>query len=103
VAGKRIFLFTDDDDPELGDSLRAKATQKIVEVGWALCGSCCLLIYVQDMYDLGIVIKPFFMASPGQPFNVHNFYGVRESYSYTSKFTNFMLQISPFWPGQETM
>ncbi|KAG8700923.1 ATP-dependent DNA helicase II subunit 1 [Ceratobasidium sp. 394] len=58
IAGKRIFLFTDDDDPELGDALKAKATQKIVE----------------DMYDLGIVVKPFFMASPGQPFNVHNFY-----------------------------
>ncbi|KAG8697382.1 ATP-dependent DNA helicase II subunit 1, partial [Ceratobasidium sp. 395] len=59
VACKRIFLFTDDDDPELGNDLKAKATQKIVE----------------DIYDLGIVIKPFFMASPGQPFNVHNFYG----------------------------
>ncbi|KAG8739323.1 Replication factor C (RF-C) subunit [Ceratobasidium sp. 414] len=59
IACKRIFLFTDDDDPELGDTLKAKATQKIVE----------------DMYDLGIVVKPFFMASPGQPFNVHNFYG----------------------------
>ncbi|KAG9126728.1 ATP-dependent DNA helicase II subunit 1 [Ceratobasidium sp. 392] len=59
IAQKRIFLFTDDDDPELGDAVRVKATQKIVE----------------DIYDLGISVKPFFMASPGQPFNVHNFYG----------------------------
>ncbi|QRV75541.1 ATP-dependent DNA helicase II, 70 kDa subunit [Ceratobasidium sp. AG-Ba] len=58
IAGKRIFLFTDDDDPEMGDELKLKATQKIIE----------------DIYDLGIKIKPFFIASPGQPFNVQNFY-----------------------------
>ncbi|KAF8599114.1 Ku DNA-binding complex, Ku70 subunit [Ceratobasidium sp. AG-I] len=58
ASGKRIFLFTDDDDPELGNEQTIGSTQKIVE----------------DLYDLGITIQPFFMASPGQPFNVHNFY-----------------------------
>jgi hypothetical protein len=31
-AGKRIFLFTDNDNPEPGDGMKAQATQKIVEV-----------------------------------------------------------------------
>ncbi|KAG8718886.1 hypothetical protein FRC09_011959 [Ceratobasidium sp. 395] len=27
------------------------------------------------MYDLTIIIQPFFMASLGRPFNLYNFYG----------------------------
>lgn len=33
ASGKRIFLFTDDDDPELGNEQVIGSTQKIVEVG----------------------------------------------------------------------
>ncbi|KAG8686081.1 ATP-dependent DNA helicase II subunit 1, partial [Ceratobasidium sp. 423] len=58
AATKRIFFFTDKDDPELGDETKTKAAQKNVE----------------DLYELGIRIQPFFLAQPGQPFDVHKFY-----------------------------
>ncbi|KAJ1308093.1 hypothetical protein OPQ81_002156 [Rhizoctonia solani] len=58
AANKRIFFFTDDDDPELGDETRTRAAQKNVE----------------DLSNLGIYIQPFFLAQPGQPFDIHKFY-----------------------------
>ncbi|CAE6457106.1 unnamed protein product [Rhizoctonia solani] len=58
VTSKRVFFFTDRDDPELGDKTKIRAAQKAVE----------------DLYNAGIEIQPFFMAQPGQPFEVHNFY-----------------------------
>ncbi|CAE6425067.1 unnamed protein product [Rhizoctonia solani] len=58
AASKRIFFFTDNDDPELGDETKTKAARKNVE----------------DLYDLGINIHPFFMVQPGQPFDIHKFY-----------------------------
>ncbi|KDN49861.1 hypothetical protein RSAG8_01926, partial [Rhizoctonia solani AG-8 WAC10335] len=58
ASSKRIFFFTDNDDPELGDETKTKAARKNVE----------------DLLDLGIVIHPFFMVQPGQPFDVHKFY-----------------------------
>ncbi|CEL55936.1 ATP-dependent DNA helicase II subunit 1 OS=Aspergillus oryzae (strain ATCC 42149 / RIB 40) GN=ku70 PE=3 SV=1 [Rhizoctonia solani AG-1 IB] len=58
ATSKRIFFFTDKDDPELGDKTKMQAAQKAVE----------------DLYNAGIEIQPFFMAQPGQPFEVHKFY-----------------------------
>ncbi|KAH7312787.1 Ku DNA-binding complex, Ku70 subunit [Rhizoctonia solani] len=58
TATKRVFFFTDNDDPEFGDETKTRAAQKNYE----------------DLFDLGIELVPFFLAQPGQPFDVHKFY-----------------------------
>ncbi|QRW18462.1 ATP-dependent DNA helicase II, 70 kDa subunit [Rhizoctonia solani] len=58
ATSKRIFFFTDKDDPEFGNATKRQAAQKAVE----------------DLYNAGIGIQPFFMAQPGQPFEVDKFY-----------------------------
>ncbi|KAG9085587.1 ATP-dependent DNA helicase II subunit 1 [Ceratobasidium sp. 370] len=47
IAGKQIFQFTDNDDPELGDPLKAKATRKFVDPSAYLSRADFILGYVQ--------------------------------------------------------
>ncbi len=68
-GSRRLFIITDNDDPHAGDKQAKLAAA----------------VRAKDLYDLGVTIELFPIASGGEPFDLSKFYDVCTSLAHAAK------------------